>query len=365
MLRRHLGFLLLLAGCGAGSPSAETPAATSAPPDETSTTSLEIVAESTRRWTGIAVDSGGRVFVNYPRWSDDVPFSVGELDEEGEAQPFPDRFWNAWDEERAPADHFVCVQALLVDDADHLWILDPANPKFAGVVPGGPKLVRIDLASNEVVDTILFDAHVAPPGSYLNDVRIDPATRTAYLTDSGLGALIVLDLETNQARRVLSNHPSTKSEEIVLTIGGAEWRLPEGGEPRVHADGIALSTDGRHLFWQALTGRTLYWIPTRFLRDARMTDQDLAPRVRTAARSGAADGLLFGSDGFIYLSSLEEGAIRRLGPRRGVQLVSDDRRIVWPDSFAEGPDGWIYFTTARIHEGPKPKGPYRILRFKP
>jgi sugar lactone lactonase YvrE len=351
---RRLLVLLLIAGCTR--PAADPEAASS---------HLEEVARSDRQWTGIAVSKTGRIFVNYPRWSDDVTFSVGELDEEGEARPFPDRFWNAWDEDRAPADHFVCVQALLVDEADHLWILDPANPKFEGVVPGGPKLVRIDLATNQIVDTILFDAHAAPRGSYLNDLRIDPETRVAYLTDSGLGALIVLDLETNQARRVLESHPSTKSEEIVLTIDGAEWRLPEGGEPRVHADGIALSLDGRHLFWQALTGRTLYWIPTRFLRDARLTDQELGPRVRTAARSGAADGLLFGSDGFIYISSLEEGAIKSLGPRRGVQLVSDDSRIVWPDSFAEGPDGWIYFTTARIHEGAKPKGPYRILRFKP
>ena len=326
---------------------------------------IEEVARSQRQWTGIAVSKSGRIFVNYPRWSDEVPFSVGELDESGEAQPYPDRYWNLWDETSPPADHFVCVQAMLVDEQDQLWILDPANPKFAGVVPGGPKLIKIDLATNQVVDTILFGAHTAPPGSYLNDLRVDLNEQVVYLTDSGLGALIVLDLKTNRARRVLVNHPSTKAEEIVLTISGKEWRLPDGSAPRVHADGIALSLDGRHLFWQALTGRTLYWIPTRHLRDERLSERDLGARVRTAAQTGAADGLLFANDGFIYISSLEEGAIKRLGPRRGVQMVSDDARIVWPDSFAEGPDGAIYFTTARIHEGDKPKGPYRIFRFKP
>ena len=93
---KRLLLVLLVAAC----------TRTTSEPDS-ATTGLEEVARSDRQWTGIAVSKTGRIFVNYPRWSDDVPFSVGELDEEGEAQPFPDRFWNAWDEERAPADHFV------------------------------------------------------------------------------------------------------------------------------------------------------------------------------------------------------------------------------------------------------------------
>ena len=37
---------------------------------------------------------------------------------------------------------------------------------------GGPKLVKIDLATNKVMQTIPLDEDVAPKRSYLNDVRL-------------------------------------------------------------------------------------------------------------------------------------------------------------------------------------------------
>jgi hypothetical protein len=29
--------------------------------------------------TGVSVAPNGRIFVNFPRWGDDVPFTVGEI----------------------------------------------------------------------------------------------------------------------------------------------------------------------------------------------------------------------------------------------------------------------------------------------
>ena len=65
------------------------------------------VASSERLWTGVAVSKKGRIFVNYPRWSDDVTFSVGEINATGGAVPFPDEEWNTWDGSTASADRFV------------------------------------------------------------------------------------------------------------------------------------------------------------------------------------------------------------------------------------------------------------------
>ena len=48
--------------------------------------SVEEVASNERLWTGVAVSQSGRMFVNFPRWSTDVPTSVAELDENGEAR---------------------------------------------------------------------------------------------------------------------------------------------------------------------------------------------------------------------------------------------------------------------------------------
>jgi hypothetical protein len=69
--------------------------------------------------------------------------------------------------------HFICVQSLIVDDQDNLWVLDPAAPQMQEIVKGGPKLVKIDLATDQVVQTIPFGEDVAPKKSYLHDVRID------------------------------------------------------------------------------------------------------------------------------------------------------------------------------------------------
>jgi hypothetical protein len=54
------------------------------------------------------------------------------------------------------------VQSVVVDDQDALWVLDPASPKTEAVVEGGPKLVKIDLATNKVMQTITLDENVAP-----------------------------------------------------------------------------------------------------------------------------------------------------------------------------------------------------------
>jgi len=78
------------------------------------------------------------------------------------------------------------VQAITVDNQNHLWILDPAAPANAFEIPSGPKLMEINLATNTVMRTILFSMVVAPQGSYLNDVRFSPDGQYAYITDSGI-----------------------------------------------------------------------------------------------------------------------------------------------------------------------------------
>ena len=107
--------------------------------------------------------------------------------------------------------------SLMTKGRSGFWI--PHHRKTEGVVKGGPKLVKVDLSTNKVVQTIPFDETIAPTRSYLNDVRVDTKTGHAFITDSGAGAIVVVDLKTGQARRLLANHPSTKVElgaEIVV-----------------------------------------------------------------------------------------------------------------------------------------------------
>jgi sugar lactone lactonase YvrE len=323
---------------------------------------LEVVSESDLQWTGVAVTQDGRVFVNFPRWAPEVPVSVAEVLPNGELVPFPDEDWNAWAQNGDPEEAFVCVQSVVSDSRGSLWVLDPANPWFSGVVPGGAKLLEIDPMTGEIGRIISFDEEIAPPFSYLNDVRIDNEREAAYITDSGMGALVVVDLTTGSSRRVLEDHPSTRSEDTVLTFDGAEWLLPDGSAPQVHADGIAFDRGHDFVYYQALTGRTLYRIAGSALRDEALDEDALAAKVEAVAVSGPSDGLLWDGVGGIFISAIEDNAVKRWSPGVGVETVIADPSIAWTDSFARGPAGALYITTSQIHRGPNPPEPYRVLR---
>lgn len=334
------------------------------PPSQHGGNKLVEIARSDRQWTGIAVTPEGRIFVNYPRWSAVVPVSVGELRPDGTVLPYPDAEYNIWEDRRDPATHFVCVQSVVADRDGFLWILDPANPQFKGVVPGGPKLLKVDTAKGGIVQTIRFAPPLVESDSYLNDVRVDTRRNTAYITDSGAGAIVVVDLATGVARRLLAHHPSTQSEKVSLTIEGKPWRRPDGSVPSVNADGIALDPAGDYLYYQALTGRTLYRIETRWLRDPRLSERELGEKVETVGKTGAADGIEFGPDGRLYLTALEENAIKSLRPGEEARIVAQSPKLVWPDSLSFGPDGGLYLTTSQINRGPDPKEPYRIFKLE-
>jgi sugar lactone lactonase YvrE len=338
---------------------------------------MEEVAQSARQWTGVAVSHAGRIFVCFPRWSDDVPVSVAELRPEQQegftlARPrllpvaYPDAQWQRYGVEGAdPGKHFVCVQSVVVDDRDHLWILDAGSPKTTGLVPGAAKLVDVDLQTNGVVRVYPFDGRTVFSNSYLNDVRVDTKHGVAYLTDSGAGAIVVLNLQTGVGRRVLGDDPSTKSEYAIPVIDGKPWKRPDGSVPEAHADGIALSPDGAWLYYHALTGNSLYRVPTGMLLDESATTEQIHRKIEPLGRTGNCDGMEYDEDGRVFLTQIQINGIARFEPAgtgNRVEVLVQSPDISWPDSFAIGPDGGLYFTTSQIQAQPNPPGPYRLFK---
>lgn len=331
---------------------------------------FEQVAAFEHQVTGVAVSQDGRIFVNFPRWTEDSPVSVAEVMKDGSLKPYPDQRWNEWrnarKDETSPQDHWVCVQSVVTDQQGNLWVLDPAAPAQDKVVAGGPKLVKIDLKTNQTSRTISFTEEVAPQGSYLNDVRFSPDGRHAYITDSGVkGALIVVDLQSGKARRALDGHPSTQAEKgLQVRADGQVLRRPDGRGVEFAADGIALTPDGRYLYWQAIKGKTLYRIPTDALESAQASDRDIAAKAESVGENGVADGLLITRRGDrMIVTAPEEDAlkVRVLTGAQGSRptVLVQDKQLRWPDSLAEGPDGMLYFTTSRIQDSAtyKPDAP--------
>ena len=314
----------------------------------------EVASFPTQQITGVSVSRTGRIFVNLPRWTVDVPVSVGEV-KNGRITPFPDDAWNGYrnrSKANQPGTQFVCVQSVVVDHGDNLWVLDPAAPGQEGPVKGGPKLVKIDPETNKVVKILAFDEKSAPPGSYLNDVRFSPDDAFAYMTDSGIkGALVVADLRSGRSWRVLDGDPSTQVDrKVTVMADGAPLRRPDGRQPQFAADGIALSPDGETLYWQALTGETLYSTPTAVLRDPSRATTAKATAV---AKTHVTDGLWMDGAGRLFLTNPGASSVE-MAERPGAPLrtIAQDARLRWPDTFSQGPDGSLYVTASHIQDSP-------------
>src|SRR5262249_46975460 len=237
-------------------------------------------------------------------------------------------------------------------------------------VKGGPKLVKVDLVKNEVVQTIAFNEQVAPKKSYLNDVRVDVKGQTAFITDSGLGAIVVVDLSSGKARRLLDHDRSTLAEkDFKLQVNGRELLAENGKPPQINSDGIAYDHLRGYLYYHALTARTLYRIKVTDLKNPGLTS-GLSEKVEKVTETPAPDGMIMGSDGKLYLTDIEHGAIQVWDPEaQTLSSVVTDGRLSWPDSLAWGPDGALFVTTSQIQNLPRFNGgkdlrttPYHVFK---
>lgn len=332
----------------------------------------EVAARTPKQIAGVTVSKAGRLFVNFPRWIDEPTPSVAEVAADGSLIPYPNEAINNWDKKPGDSarDHFVCVQSVVVDEDDALWILDPASPNFQAVVPGGAKLLKVNLATNEIERVYRFDDQSAPVKSYLNDVRF--AHGFAFISDSGIGAIVVLNLETGKVRRLLENHASTKAEpDVVPVIGGRPWKFADGTVPQVHSDGIAIDPKRELVYYKALVGRTLYRVPIAALLDESLSPEALGDRVESVAVTEPTDGLEFDAQGNLYLTSLEWNAIKVLRPGGRIEVFARAVDFLWPDTIAISRDGDLLFTAAQFHLMPAFNGgedkrtpPYKVFRLK-
>ncbi|TLM75652.1 L-dopachrome tautomerase-related protein [Microbulbifer harenosus] len=291
---------------------------------------LEVAAESDEMiWNAVAVHRD-RVFVAGPRWTGSKGPALALLDNDGKPKAYPDAAWNAWHPGADAAGAFVNINAIHLD-RDSLWVVDTGAPDFGGdPLPGGAKLVHIDLVRNQVVKRYFFGPEIAPPGSYVDDVRF--RGDIAYLTDAGRPGLIVLDLENGMARRVLEGHPSTvASTARPIVLDGNIVKAPDGSPLMVNSDPLDLSPDGKWLYFGPLSGP---WsrIETRWLDDAGLSAEELAAKVEPWTNLPPVGGTVVDANGDFYFTDLAENALKRRAPDGEITTVIRDQRLHWVDA---------------------------------
>jgi sugar lactone lactonase YvrE len=312
--------------------------------------------------TGIAISAHNRIFVSFPRWTDPVEFTVGEV-RNGRPVAYPNAAWN--DPSRPPADRLISVQSVVVDAQDHLWILDSGSINQGPIIPGGPKLLAVDLATNQVVKKISFPESVVKTNSYLNDVRFDlrrGAAGVAFITDSSPqsgNAIIVVDLASGQSLRRLEGHPSVRPEPDFVPVveGRPLYVRPPDGPPQhflTGSDGLALNADGSRLFYSPLSSRKLYSASVDALADPAVSDAQIAATVQDHGDKGTgADGLEFDNRNRLYITAYEHNSVLRRTPDGLYETVVHSPHILWPDGFAISRDGYLYFTVNQLHRQPR------------
>lgn len=327
----------------------DDPVSTSAAGHDDVGADLEIVAASPDfAMNGVAVTRHGRVFVSIPQWTASPSPSVAEILQDGSIRPFPGNSWNEFDPSE-PMDRFMNVNAAHSDGAGSLWVVDYAGPNFSPSIDGAQKLVQIDLSTNEIARVYRFGDDVLPESARLNDVRVDAERGTAYISEFGVGAIIVVDLESGDAFRALDRHYSTRAHpDVMTTFLGKPFRTDF-----LQVNDIELSADGETLYFQPTGGPILWKIPTEHLAEPA-ENAALEQHIEVAGKSMTIGGMTRNESDLLYLGSVQDNAVWTMDPATGdkERLVQDDR-LLWPDAMSVSSDGYLYIPAPQLRLLPK------------
>lgn len=334
----------------------------------------EVAAFGKNQPIGVAVETKtNRVFVSFPH-SEPFLYGLTEI-KNGARVPYPDAEWNAYKPE-AYNTHFYNVQDLYADDKGYLWVLDSKPSGGASVfrdsgkeAEGKFKMLKIKLADNSV-EKIYYFGGLDKTKSGLNDMRIDTQHNLAYLSDPAQKGIVILDLANDTTRLVLEKEYSTTIQPgYVLTIDNVVMKDEKGNPFKSDVNGIALTKDNKYFYYKPINKDELFRIETKYLADASLSEKELNAKVETVAKAGVTHGLEVDAKGNVYFGNSPEHSIKYVSPDGKLHTLLTDERLIWPDSFGIGSNGYLYFSCAQLNRLAKWNGgkdrveyPFRVYR---
>lgn len=347
IVRQGCCLLSALAACiGLSNPSihARTPPGTTGAAAGTLKAAISLPDAITN---GVAISPGGRTFmvIQKQKGQDALPQIAEYI--HGRLKPYPDASWNAWHPSANASHAFVHANSIRFGPDGTLWVVDFGTPDMGKpTVPHGPKLVGIDIQSGQVVKIVYLDPQTNPH-SLVDDVRFNGDH--AYLTDAGWPGLIVVRLPDSSIYRVLQQ-PSTTAQKP-LYAEGHELQGRDGRPVHFNADQLEVSPNGGTLYFQPCSG-PMYAIPTQFVDDMNMPDDEREKHVKLFLDNGTAGGTAIDAKGNIYVSDTQHDAVLKVTPAGRITTLIQDPRLVWVDAMWITPDGRLWMPAAQIDRTP-------------
>lgn len=305
----------------------------------------------------VALTSDGRLFVGLPRWPgfEKTP-SIAQVMPDGSLKPFPGGAWNDWAPGKPSAAALVKINTIHIFDDDTLWAIDQGEDAGAKGINPGQKILQFDTRTGKLLRSISLPASVLPAGANLNDLRLD--SDHAYVTDSGLGGIIVVNLRTGDAVRRLSEHPSTHMIPTRRPIGedGNVLLLADGSDHQVHSDPIEISPDGKWLYYQPLSG-PLWRVPTAGLRDTKLSEEALGKQVEFVYNTSPLTGTAIDSAGNVYLGEYDKPRVTVYSPDGTLRVVAEDERLSNPDAMIISDQRELYIPVPQSARMASNRGP--------
>jgi sugar lactone lactonase YvrE len=324
-------------------------------------TSLEEVLTYPEPVGNVAVNREGRLFFTIHPESRPTGNKLLEY-VRGAAVPYPSG--------AAQSELFDTVLGVVIDRFNRLWTIDHGNHGLRTA-----RIVAIDLDTNTVLRDQKLSPDIAPAGSFLQDLQVSADGNTIVIADASFWrkspAIIVYDVETGNARRVLESHESVAAEDYLIRNGDRKMEFLGGIVAlRGGIDGIALGKEW--LYYGAISGSGLFRVRLRDLRDEALPAAQLARRVERVSDKPLSDGMSIDVEGNVYITDIENRSIFIAGPGREPQTLIESNALRWPDALSFGPDGYLYIADSALaelilqsREHIEAQGPYRIFRFRP
>ena len=266
---------------------------------------------------------------------------------------------------------FNTVLGITIDRQQRLWSIDHGRQGF-----GEPRLLAFDLRTGELVHDYKFTKEIAPLGSFLQDIRVSPDGRSVIISDGSIlrknPALIVYDVATKNARRILEAHESVVAENLLiqnsikdLSFFGGLFTLKGG------VNGIAIDPENEWLYFAAINNGGLYRIRMEHVVDAILPENELHLLVERYSDKPLSDGLSVDMDGNIYVTDVEHNAISIVSNDRQPKTLMRSSDIRWASAISFGPGGYLYVADSAFpelvletKEHINRQGPFSIFRFK-